>query len=180
MFANAQTGCKAQMIILLMFNRSGKWRQLGVTLAVIWTAVVFASGWLNLPRERHIPHDPQFLSRLSTEATSILQRTEAKAKRVRGAIEWTDAPRFVRMSNGAQLTFPPTTTGEQSAFVATEYRRLLNAEANKQRVPYLLQLLAIWLAPAVLLGGGLAASAFSRHVRADHASLSISSRSFTT
>jgi hypothetical protein len=134
-----------------MINRRSKWRQLGVTLAVVWTAVVFAFGWLNLPRAPHIQHDPQFLSKLSTEATSILQRTEAKAKRVRGAIEWTDTPRFVRMSNGAQLTFPATTTGEQSALVASEYRQLLSAEANKQKGPYLLGMLAVWLAPAVLL-----------------------------
>jgi hypothetical protein len=209
MIAGAQTGFTQQTTIFLMFNRSGKWWQLCATLAVIWTAVVFAYGWLNLPRAPHIQHDPQFLSRLSTAATSILQRTEAKAKRVRGAIEWTDTPRFVRMSNGAQLTFPATTTGEQSALVASEYRELLNAEANKQRMPYLLELLAIWLAPALLLpGGGLAASlirrgreasansttrrghspsTFGRSVTSafgrvpdDRASLSISSRSFTT
>jgi hypothetical protein len=192
-----------------MFNQFGKWWQLCVTLAVIWSAVIFAYGWLNLPRERHVPHDPQFLTRLSTAATSILMRTDTKVKPVRGAIEWTDTPRFVRMSNGAQLTFPATTTGEQSALVASEYRELLNAEANRQRAPYLLQLLAIWLAPAVLLlAGGLAASlirhgheaapnnatrrrhssspfersvtsAFGR-VADDHAALAVSSRSFTT
>ena len=151
MLAGAQTGFREQTTILLMINRRGKWWQLGVTAAVIWTAVVFASGWLNLPRERHMPHDPQFLTKLSATATSILQRTDAKVKPVRGAIEWTNTPRFVRMSNGAQLTFPATTTGAQSALVASEYRELPSAEANKQIGPYLLKMLAIWLVPLLVV-----------------------------
>jgi hypothetical protein len=149
-----------------MLDRLRGWWQFWMVLAVVWTGVVFASGWMNLPRAQYMPHDPQFVSKLSAEATSILRRTDARVKPVRGAIVWTDTPRFVRMSNGAQLTFPATTTGEESALVASEYQKLLTSAAEKQRAPYLLELLAIWLAPAMLLlGGGWGVSLIAREYR---------------
>jgi len=44
--------------------------------------------------------------------------------------------------------------------VASEYRQLLEVEADEQRGPYLLAMLAIWLAPWVLLVAGLTLSLF--------------------
>lgn len=136
-----------------MFNRLGKWWLLWAALAVAWTCVVFASAWMNLPRDRHVPHDPQFLSKLSNEASSILVRTGAGGMPAGGAIVWTDEPRVVRMLNGARLTFPAATTSEAAALVMSEYRELLSAEADKRRGPYLLRLLAIWLAPLLVAAG---------------------------
>lgn len=123
-----------------------------MVLAVMWTLVVAAYGWLNLPRARHIPHDPQFLTRLSSEAASILRGPLASAKPVRGALVWSEDPRSVRMSNGTQLFFPAITTDARAELVAGEYRAVLNAEAAQQRVPYVLEMLALWLAPLVAAG----------------------------
>lgn len=123
-----------------------------MALAVVWTLVIVAYGWLNLPRARHIPHDPQFLSSLSSDALAILRGDYAPAKPVRG--EWTEVPRTVRMANGASLSFPATTTDARAAVVAAEYHQLLRTEAEQQRNSYLLEMLVVWLVP--LLGAGIA------------------------
>jgi hypothetical protein len=121
-------------------------------LAIAWTLVVFAFGWVNLPRAHQVPHDPQFLSRLSNEAASILSGNYAKPKPVRGALVWPEDPRIMRMSNGTRLTFPATTTNERAARVASEYDQMLSVEADRQRGAYLREMLAIWLAPLLLAG----------------------------
>ena len=134
-----------------MFNRLGGWWAIWAVLAVTWTLAVFASGWMNLPRAQHMPHDPLFLSKLSVEASTILRGPDVKAKPTRGALVWSEGPKTVRMWNDTPLIFPATTTNERVAFVAGEYGQLLNVEAERQRWPYLLKMLAIWLAPIVLL-----------------------------
>jgi hypothetical protein len=129
----------------------------------MWTIVAITSGLLNLPQARRMPHDPQFLSKLSTEAASILLGTDAKARPTRGALVWSENPKIVRMSNGTRLTFPATATDERVAFVASEYHQLLNVEADEQRGPYLLEMLAIWFVPCCcLLVAGLAVSLIYR------------------
>jgi hypothetical protein len=124
----------------------------------MWTIVVVTYGWMNLPRAQQMPHNPQFLSKLSNEASSILLGSGAKAEPARGALVWSQTPMIVRMSNGTRLTFPATTTDERAAFVASEYRQLLNVKADEQKGPYLLGMLALWLAPVLLLIAGFAAS----------------------
>ncbi|MEO7728688.1 MAG: hypothetical protein ABIS45_15650 [Burkholderiales bacterium] len=141
-----------------MFNRSGAWRLFWTVLAVIWTLVLVAYGWLNLPRARHIPHEPQFMSSLSSEALAIVRGDYAPAKPARG--EWSEVPRIVRMANGARLSFPATTTDARAAVVAGEYNQLLQTEAEQQRTPYLLVVLVVWLVP--LLGTGTALLLFRR------------------
>jgi len=145
-----------------MFGRLGKWWQLSVTLAVMWTLAVFTYGWMNLPRAQQLPHNPQFLSKLSHEAASILFGRDAKAEPASGALVWSQTPMMVRMSNGTRLQFPAPTTDERAAVVASEYRQLLDVEADEQRGPYLLKMLAIWLAPFLLLVAG---SIISHYVR---------------
>lgn len=140
-----------------MFNRFGKWWSLWMALIVLWTAVAFAFTWTNLPRAQSLPHDPQFLNRLSENSSSILRSVETTKKPVRGALMWSNSPRFVRMSNGADLTFPFSTSGEQVAFVANEYRQLLHEEARGRRWSYLPEMLALWLLPC----GGLLAAALA-------------------
>ena len=151
-FASAQTGIWQRTTILTMINRRNGWWQLWTILAVVWTVVIMLYGWMNLPRAPYIPHDPQFLNKLSNEATSILRGTAANAKPARGAIVWSESPRVVRMSNGAALTFPANTTSERAEIVASEYRQLLSVAANTKTRPYLLELLAIWLAPLLVTG----------------------------
>ena len=143
-----------------MFSRLGKWWQLWVTLAVMWTLAVITYGWMNLPRAQQLSHNPQILSKLSKEASSILFGSDAQAEPVRGALVWSQTPMIVRMSNGTRLKFPAPTTHEQAALVASEYHQLLDVEANEQRGPYLLAMLAIWLAPYLLLVAGLTLSLF--------------------
>ncbi len=143
-----------------MVKRLGKWWQLWVTLAVMWTLAVISYGWMNLPRAQQLPHHPYVLSKLSHEAASILFGRDARAEPVRGALVWSQSPMIVRMSNGTRLKFPAPTTPEQAALVASEYHQLLGVEANAQRAPYLLHMLVIWLAPGLLLIAGLALSRF--------------------
>jgi len=143
-----------------MFSRLGKWWQLWVTLAVMWTLAIISYGWMNLPRAQQLPHNPQFLSKLSNEASSILFGSDAQAEPAHGTLVWSQTPMIVRMSNGTRLQFPAPTTDERAAIVASEYRQLLDVEANEQRGPYLLAMLAIWLAPGLLLFAGLALSRF--------------------
>jgi len=143
-----------------MFSRLGKWWQLWVTLAVMWTLAVISYGWMNLPRAQQLPHHPQVLSKLSHEAASILFGRDAQAEPVRGALVWSQSPMIVRMSNGTRLKFPAPTTHEQAALVASEYHQLLDVEADEQKGPYLLAMLAIWLAPYLLLVAGLTLSLF--------------------
>jgi hypothetical protein len=132
-----------------------------MTLTVMWAIAVISYGWIDLPRAQQMPHDPWFLSKLPHEAASILVGTDAEAKPVvSGVLVWSEAPRFVSMPNGTRMAFPATTTSEQAAHFASEYRQLLNVKAAEQRGPYLLAMLAIWLAP--LLVAGLAASLISR------------------
>jgi hypothetical protein len=134
-----------------------------MVLVAIWTIVAIAGGTVNLPRARDMPHDPEFLSKLSNEAVSILLGANAKAKPVAGGLKWFEFPRTVRMSNGAWLTFPTATTDERTAIVANEYRQLLVEEADKQTGPYLMEMLTIWLAPCIcLLLAGLAIQLFMR------------------
>lgn len=146
-----------------MTSRFGKWWHVWLMLAIIWNIAAFTSGWLNLPRAQHLPHDPQLLSKLSNESMSILRGSQVQVKPARSALVWSENPKVVRMWNDTRLTFPATTTSERAAFVASEYRQLLDIEADKQRGPYLLLMLAVWLAPVVLLlVAGLAASTIYR------------------
>ena len=96
-------------------------------------------------------HDPQFLNKLSNEASLILLGGDSKTEPARGALVWSEAPMIVRMSNGTGLTFPATTTAQQAAFVAGEYYQLLDAEASERRGPYVLGMVAVWLLPCVLV-----------------------------
>jgi hypothetical protein len=147
-----------------MVNRLGGWWKLWMTLALMWTIAVMTYAWIDLPRAQQMRHDPQFLSKLSHEASSILFGTDAQARPVvSGALVWSEVPRLVSMPNGTQLAFPATTTGKQTAFFASEYRQLLDAKAAEQRGPYLVEMFAIWLAP--LLVASLAASLVSRKYR---------------
>jgi hypothetical protein len=134
-----------------MVNRFGRWWQLWMMLGVVWTFIVATSAWLNLPRAQYMPHDPQFASKLSDEAAAILRRADVNEKVARGALIWVASPRIVRMPNGTDLTFPAVTTGGQVALVAGEYVRLLRDAANERRVLYLLEMLALWLAPGLCL-----------------------------
>ncbi len=134
-----------------MFNRLGGWWQPGMMLTVMWSIAVITYGWMNLPRAQQLPHNPLFLMKLSHEAASILFGSDAKAEPVRGALVWSQTPMIVRMSNGTRLKFPAPTTDERAAVVASEYRQLLDVEADEQSGPYLLAMLAIWLAPYLLL-----------------------------
>lgn len=129
-------------------------------LAVLWTVAVVTSGWMDLPRARHMPHDSQFENRLSGRALAILRGPDTVVREqtsppVDDTLVWSEDPRIVRMANGMHLAFPSGTTDAQAEVVAAEYHQLLIAEADRQTAPYLLQWLAIWLAP--LLVGGLAA-----------------------
>ena len=135
-----------------MINRPGKWWALGVTLTVMWTLVVITYGWINLPRAHQMSHDPQLLGNLSNAASAIFRGPAEKARPVRGAPVWSEDPRILRMSNGTRLTFPAITTDAQAALVASEYRQLLDVEADRQRGTYLLEMLAIWLASLLLAG----------------------------
>lgn len=128
-----------------------------MTLVVLWTVVAFAITWTNLPRAQSVPHEPRFLTQLSGTASSILHRVETTKKPARGALIWSDSPRFVRMSNGTDLTFPANTSSEQATFVANEYRQLLHDEARARRWAYLPEMLALWLLPC----GGLLAAAMA-------------------
>jgi hypothetical protein len=143
-----------------MFNRLfGSW-QLWMMLIVMWTLAVSAYGWINLPRAQQMPHEPKFLNKLSHEASSILTGASTQAKPVAsGALVWLEVPRLVSMPNGMRLAFPRTTTDKEAAFFASEYRQLLDVEAAGQRAPYLVKMLAIWLAP--LLAAGVMASLMS-------------------
>jgi len=143
-----------------MVNRFGKWWLLGAALIVLWTLVVFAYGWTNLPRAHSMPHDPQYLSMLSDGASSILFRSGAAQKSARSPLIWSESPRIARMLNGAELTFPADTTSEQTAYVASEYRQILQDKAREHRWVFLIEMLAVWLAPcACLLFAGSALSA---------------------
>jgi hypothetical protein len=135
-----------------MFKRLAGWWQLWMTLTVTWTIVVITYGWMNLPRGQQMPHDSQYLTKLSNEASSILFGSEARAEPPHNALVWSQTPMIVRMSNGTRLTFPATTTGERVAFVRGEYSQLLDVKADEQRGPYLLEMLAIWLAPLLIAG----------------------------
>lgn len=134
-----------------MFNRLGGWWRLWVTLTVIWTIVVITYGWMNLPRAHQMPHNPQFLSKLSNQAASILFASDAQAEPARGALVWSQTSMIVRMSNGTRLTFPATTTGERVALVRGEYSQLLDAEASERSGLYMLGIAAVWLLPCVML-----------------------------
>jgi len=145
-----------------MFSRLGRSWQLWVTLTVMWTIAVITYGWMNLPRAQQVPHHPQFLGKLSMDAASILFGSDAQAEPARATLVWSQTPMIVRMSNGTRLTFPAPTTHERAALVASEYRQLLDVEADEQRGPYLLEMLAIWLAPFLLLVAGLIISHYVR------------------
>jgi hypothetical protein len=163
MLGSAQTALRARARMTRMMNRLRGWWQLWMMLAVMWTVVVIAYGWMNLPRAQYMPHDPQFLSQLSNEAASILRANNTRAKPVRGALVWSDDPRMIRMSNGTQLMFPAATTDERAAFVAREYHQLLDAEAGKQRWPYVLELLMLWLAPLLIAALAIVGTAGKRN-----------------
>ena len=135
-----------------MWNRLGGWQLIGVMLVVTWTLAAVVSGWMYLPRAHQIPHDPQFLNKLSEDAAAILRGSGAAPKPGSGEPVWSDHPRFMRMANGAQLAFPAITTDERAELVASEYRELLHEEAIGQRGPFLLTMLAVWLAPLLLAG----------------------------
>ncbi len=146
-----------------MFNRRGGWWQLWRVLAVIWTLVAGASAWIDLPRARYMPHDPEFLSKLSIEASSILRGPAIAATPVRGELVWPETPRIVRMLNGTRLTFPALTTDKLAAIVDSEYRQLLSVQADEQTGPYVVERLALWLAPLAI--AGMAASLVRRGYR---------------
>jgi hypothetical protein len=164
MLAGAQTGLPKRTTMIHMSYRLGRGWQLWMTLMVTWTVAVTMYGWIDLPRAYQMPHDPQFLSKLSHEASSILFGTDAQAKPVvSGALVWSEVPRLVSMPNGMRLAFPGATTSKQAAFFTSEYRQLLDVEAAGQRVPYLAEMFAVWFAP--LLAIGLAVNLIRRGYR---------------
>ena len=83
---------------------------------------------------------------------------------------WSDEPRLFRMSNGARLTLPATTTAERAAVVESEYRQILDAGASELRWPFLLERLAFWLVPLLVAGCALGVFSgyptFQRRIRA--------------
>ncbi|HEV7821618.1 MAG TPA: hypothetical protein VGO84_10595 [Burkholderiales bacterium] len=135
-----------------MDNRFGKWRHLWMALAVIWTLIAAAAAWIELPRAAGMPHDPQFVDKLSSESAQIVRGPAVADKRAAGEPEWSDIPRLFRMQNGRQLEFPAFTTADRAAVVAGEYRELLDVQASQQRWPFLLARLAWWLAPLLVAG----------------------------
>ena len=147
-----------------MFSRLGGWWQLWMTLTVMWTLAVITYGWMNLPRAQQLSHNPQILSKLSKEASSILFGSDAQAEPAHGTLVWSQTPMIVRMPNGTRLQFPAPTTDERAAIVASEYRQLLDVEADEQKGPYLLAMLAIWLAPYLLLVAALTFSLCARRI----------------
>ena len=159
--AGAQNAAKRRSTLCRMEKRFGKWWQLWMALTVVWTLAAAASAWLDLPRAPNVPHDPEFLNRLSTAASSIMRGPEVAATRERGAFVWSDTPRILRMENGALLEFPAITTDQRAAIVADEYRQLLTVAASDQRWPFLLERLILWLAP--LLVAGVAVTQFRRN-----------------
>src|SRR3990172_5115726 len=164
MLASAQTGYRQRTTMARMFSRLGRSWQLWVTLTVMWTIAVITYGWMNLPRAQQVPHHPQFLGKLSMDAASILFGSDAQAEPARATLVWSQTPMIVRMSNGTRLTFPAPTTHERAALVASEYRQLLDVEADEQKGPYLLAMLAIWLAPYLLLVAALTFSLCARRI----------------
>jgi hypothetical protein len=146
-----------------MYSR--EWFRIWMVLTVIWTIVVATWGWIDLPRARHIPHNPKFVNHLSIEAASVLTGRGSKAEASRGdALIWSDAPISVPMPNGTRLTFPSTTTHEGIALVKDEYYKLLEAEAGAQAGQYVLRMLLAWFLPCpILLMLGLAADLLVVH-----------------
>lgn len=149
-----------------MFSR-GVWLRIWIVLTVVWTIIVATWGWINLPKAQHLPHNPEFLSRLSNEAASILIGSESKAKPSGwGEPIWLDAPISVPMPNRARLTFPSTTNTEGIALVRNEYYTMLEAEADAQTGPYVLRMIFAWLmAHPILLVLDLAADLIRRTYR---------------
>jgi hypothetical protein len=133
-----------------MENQFGKWTQLWMTLAFVWTLVAAASAWIELPRASSMPHDPNFIDELSVEASAIVRGAASADKPAPGEPVWADTPRLFRMSNGRQLEFPSVTTAERAAVVENEYREILDNRAARQRWPYLFERLAWWLAPILV------------------------------
>jgi hypothetical protein len=152
MLASVQTAITGQATMIRMNYRLGGWWKLWMVLAVVWTLVSITSGWLSLPRAQHIPHNPRFLDKLSYEAAAIMSGRDVTVTHVRGAPQWSEDPRTIRMMNGTRLTFPATATDERVSLVEGEYRQLLSDEADVQRVPYVLQMLVLWLAPLLVAG----------------------------
>jgi hypothetical protein len=134
-----------------MNNRYGNGWQWWLVLAAAWTLISLGSAWTSLPRAPHMPHDPLYLSKLSSESAAILRHNGAAVAPARGGLVWSEPARVVRMRNGTALTFPPVTSGVQVAFVTDEYHKLLDEQADARRWPYLLGKLALWLLPC----GGL-------------------------
>ncbi|MDO8595686.1 MAG: hypothetical protein Q7R45_03590 [Sulfuricaulis sp.] len=134
-----------------MPERLNVWLQLWVVLTVVWTIVAATFGWMYLPRAQQMPHNPQFVNKLSNEASLILLGGDSKVETARGALVWSEVPMIVRMSNGTDLTFPAITTNERAALVAGEYYQLLDAEASERRGPYVLGMVAVWFLPCVML-----------------------------
>jgi hypothetical protein len=153
--ASAQTAAGPTFTLHFMVNRFGRWWQLWMALAVIWTFAAAGSAWIDLPRASSVPHDPEFLNQLSSEALAIVRGSVSADKPARGAPLWSDTPRLFRMSNGEQLQFPAITTAERAAVVENEYRGLLHARASGHRWLYLLQRLAWWLTPLLIAGFAL-------------------------
>ena len=126
-----------------------------MALAVVWTFAAAGSAWIDLPRASNVPHDPEFLNQLSSEASAIVRGSASADTPAPGAPQWSDTPRLFRMSNGEQLQFPAITPAERAAVVENEYRGLLHARANGHRWLYLLQRLVWWLAPLLIAGFAL-------------------------
>jgi hypothetical protein len=150
---SAQTPLQPQTTMVHMVIRLNKWWRVWLTLAVLWSTVVFAYGWMNLPRPQQMPHDPRLVGKLSSQAALILYATDAKAEPVQDAsgLVWLRSSVVVRMANGARLTFPATASATEVSFVSSEYSRLLDAEATERSRAYLLRLAPVWLLPCVLL-----------------------------
>ena len=123
-----------------------------MSLAIMWTLATAASAWIDLPRAPMIAHDPEFMNQLTPESSAIVRGAAAAQKSAPGEPLWSDAPRVFRMSNGKQLDFPAITTDERAAIVEREYHGLLQARASGQHWLYLLERVALWLAPLLLAG----------------------------
>lgn len=148
-----------------MVNRFGTWWPLWAALLLVWTVIAAASAWMNLPRANTMPEDARYLSQMSAAAEAILRGDEAAVEVARKArrdpLVWSPVSRVVYMMNGVALSFPGNTSGEQTALVAAEYRRILREQADGQRWQFLAGMLLLWLLPCCFMV--IAVRAYRRH-----------------
>jgi hypothetical protein len=103
-----------------------------------------------------MPHDPDFLKKLSDQALLILAGIPSPDALPEALREATEKDRFVaHMANGVKLEFPVGTTEDKVALVTSEYQALLEAQLSQRRPAYLFKAVCIAVIPSisVLIGG---------------------------